>query len=118
MSACPRSSRMSLERFRRAKMVILTPRSTAYEAARAMAESHAGSVLVAHEHQVVGIVTDRDLALDVVAGDLDPRGSQLRDVMSDEVACCEVSATIEDVVRTMCEHACRRVPITDNGRPV
>jgi hypothetical protein len=37
---------MSLERFRRTRMVVLAPNSMAYQAARAMADNHIGSVLV------------------------------------------------------------------------
>jgi CBS domain-containing protein/uncharacterized protein (DUF2267 family) len=99
-------------------MIILQPRSTAYEAARAMADSNVGAVLVAENQRIVGIVTDRDLALDVVAGDLDPRATSLRDVMSDEVVTCEVSGTILDVVQAMLDHGCRRVPLTQQGQPV
>lgn len=109
---------MTLDAYRRPRMIVLSPRSTAYEAARAMADNHVGAVLVCEEQQVVGIVTDRDLALDVVAGDLDPRGASLRAVMSDEVACCEVSGSIDDAARLMRERGVRRIPITEDGRPV
>jgi CBS domain-containing protein/uncharacterized protein (DUF2267 family) len=109
---------MSLERFRRERLVVLSPRATAYEAGRAMADNAVGAVLVGEEQRIVGVVTDRDLALEVVAGDLDPRGTYLRDVMSDEVVACEVTGTIEDVIRVMRERGVRRVPIVEDGHPV
>lgn len=109
---------MSLEHYRRPRMIVLSQRSTAYEAARAMADNHVGAILVHENQRLAGIVTDRDLALEVVAGDLDGRSTQVRDVMSDEVATLDVGASVEDAVRTMREHACRRVPVTENGRPV
>ena len=56
---------MSLERYRRARMVVLSPNSSVHAAARAMADNHIGSVLVAERRQLLGIVADRDLALDV-----------------------------------------------------
>jgi len=99
-------------------MIILTPRGSAYEAARAMADNNVGAILIAEEQRVVGIATDRDLALEAVAGDLDARATSLRDVMTDEVATADIGASIQDVVRTMCAHACRRVPVTENGKPV
>jgi CBS domain-containing protein/uncharacterized protein (DUF2267 family) len=109
---------MSLAQHCRQRMVILGPRATVHEASRAMADNHIGSVLIAEEQRLTGIVTDRDLALDVIGGGLDPRATLLHDVMTDEVAAVDVGGTIEDVVRTMCTRACRRVPITDGERPV
>jgi hypothetical protein len=54
---------MSLERFRRTRMVVLAPNSMAYQAARAMADNHIGSVLVSEARGLAEILTDRDLAL-------------------------------------------------------
>jgi CBS domain-containing protein/uncharacterized protein (DUF2267 family) len=108
---------MSLDRYRRPRLIVLNPRDSAYEAARAMADHQIGAVLVQGE-ELVGIVTDRDLALDVVAADLDPRTTTVHDVMSDEVATVDIDDTIDDVVHTMCEHACRRVPVLSNGKVV
>jgi len=109
---------MSLDRYRRPRLIVLHPRSTTYEAARAMADNHVGAVLVLENQRLVGIATDRDLALDVVAAGLDPRTTPLRDVMSDEVTPVDIDDSIEDVVRIMREHACRRVPVVEQGRPV
>ncbi|MCC6557106.1 MAG: CBS domain-containing protein [Polyangiaceae bacterium] len=109
---------MSLERYRRPRLVVLRPSASAYEAARAMADNHVGAILVGEDQKLVGIVTDRDLALDVIAGGLDPRASTVREVMSDELAEVGIGATVDDVVRLMRDHACRRVPIVEDGRPV
>lgn len=58
---------MSLDRYRRARMVVLHPSTSVHAAARAMADNHIGSVLIAEHQQILGIVTDRDLALEIVA---------------------------------------------------
>lgn len=108
---------MSLERYRRARMVVLSPRSSAHAAARAMADNHIGSVLIAERQLLLGIVTDRDLALEVVAGDL-AHSTALSEVMSDRVAGVPITASVDDVVRTMREHGCRRVPLLEDGKPV
>src|SRR3546814_9725292 len=42
----------------------------------------------------------------------------LGEVMSEEVVTCDVGADLDEVVRLMREHAIRRIPITENGRPV
>lgn len=109
---------MSLDRYRRPRLIVLHPRSTAHEAARAMADNAIGAVLVVEDQTLVGIATDRDLALDVVAAGLDPRSTSLRDVMSDEVVPVDIDDTVDDVARIMREHGCRRVPVLSEGRPV
>src|SRR6185369_6410248 len=108
---------MSLERYCRARLVVLHPYSSAHAAARAMADNHIGSILVAERQQLLGIVTDRDFALEIVAGDL-PHTTPVHDVMSDELATVPVTASIDEVVRTMREHRCRRVPIVEDGKLV
>src|SRR3546814_365800 len=109
---------MSLERFRRTRMVVLGRRSTTYQAARAMADNHIGAILVSQPPGLAGILTDRDLALGVLGGDLDAKTTPLGEVMSEEVVTCDVGADLDEVVRLMREHAVRRIPITENGRPV
>jgi uncharacterized protein (DUF2267 family) len=75
--------------------------------------------LVEEERRVVGIITDRDLALGVLgSGGLDPADTSLRGVMSAEPVTCDVDADVDEVVRLMCEFAIRRIPITEEGRPV
>lgn len=109
---------MSLDRYRRPRLVVLHPRSSANEAARAMADNHIGSVLVTDDQQLVGIVTDRDIALDVVAAELDPRTTKIHDIMSDEIAYVDIDDNVSDVLEVMRECRCRRVPVVSDGRPV
>lgn len=107
---------MSLERFRRSKMVVLNQRSLAYQAARAMEDNHIGAVLVSGPEGLVGVVTDRDLAVSVLGGDLDPDEATLGEVMSEGVVSCDISASIDDAARLMEENRIRRLPLTEDGR--
>jgi CBS domain-containing protein len=109
---------MSLERFRRTRMVVLAPNSMAYQAARAMADNHIGSVLVSEARGLGGILTDRDLALAVLGGDLDPKTTPLGEVMSEGVITCDIKADLDEVVRLMRDQGVRRIPVTKNGRLV
>jgi uncharacterized protein (DUF2267 family) len=99
-------------------MVVLSPNAMAYQAARAMADNHIGSVLVGGPGGPAGIITDRDLALAVLGGELDPKTTPLAEVMSEEVVTCNVNADVGEVVRLMREEGVRRIPITENGRLV
>ena len=109
---------MSLEGYRREKMIVLPARSTVYQAARAMADNHIGAVLVSESGQLTGIVTDRDLALAVIGGGLDPRATRLREVMTEALVTCPIEAELATVARLMRDAAVRRVPILEEGRLV
>jgi predicted transcriptional regulator/uncharacterized protein (DUF2267 family) len=98
-------------------MVVLHPRTSVHAAARAMADNHIGSVLIAERRQVLGIVTDRDLALEIVAGNL-ALTTPVHDVMSDELATVPITAGIDDIVQVMRSYGCRRVPLVDDDKPV
>ncbi len=109
---------MSLERFRRTRMVVLPKRAPTYQAARAMEDNHIGAILVTGPSGLAGIITDRDLALVMLGGELDPKTTPLGEIMSEGVVACDIGDDLSDVVRTMREHRVRRVPVMENGKPV
>lgn len=90
----------------------------AYQAARAMADNHIGAVLVSQPGGIAGIVTDRDLALAVLGGELDPKTTPLREVMSEQVVACDIDADLDQVVKLMQDNGVRRIPLVEAGRPV
>jgi CBS domain-containing protein/uncharacterized protein (DUF2267 family) len=108
---------MPLERYR-SRVILLPPTSTVYEAARAMEEQHAGAVLVGYDRRVRGVLTDRDIALEVVAAGLDPRTTELADAMAAPVATIPISASVGEAVQTMRIRGCRRVPLVEKGQVV
>jgi CBS domain-containing protein/uncharacterized protein (DUF2267 family) len=109
---------MSLAKYLQARLVVLRPEASAYDASRAMQDNHVGAVLVHDGERVTGIVTDRDLAVAVMAADLDPVDTRLEDVMSSPVAVLPASATEADAARIMLAHHVRRIPIVDGPRVV
>jgi uncharacterized protein (DUF2267 family) len=109
---------MNLERFRRNKMIVLNQQSMAYQAARAMEDNHIGAVLVSGPQGLTGIVTDRDLALALLGGDLHGQTTMLAEIMSEDVVTCQVNATLDELAALMWEYRVRRIPITENGRLV
>jgi CBS domain-containing protein len=89
-------------------------------AARAMWESDIGIVpVVDHEHRVVGMITDRDIAM---AGFLQGRPfSQIavRELMSRELVSIAPESTVEAALDSMARRQVRRLPVIDtNGRVV
>jgi CBS domain-containing protein len=95
---------------------------TVYEAARLMRVHDAGSLPVVSEEDLktlAGIVTDRDLALRVIAERRDPDGTRVEEIMTAEVATCLPEARLEQVLEEMERRQVRRIPVVDNrGRVV
>jgi CBS domain-containing protein len=97
----------------------LSEQASVAEAARRMRDEDIGNVLVVREEGVLtAIVTDRDIAVRVVAEDRPPTETLLRDVASKELATVSPDDSIADAVRIMREQALRRIPVVDGGRPV
>jgi CBS domain-containing protein len=87
------------------------------EAARLMRERHVGCVVVveevsARESVVVGVLTDRDIAIGVVAADRDPHGMRVGDVMTRDVVKVREDDSLPDVLAAMRRKGVRRVPVT------
>jgi CBS domain-containing protein len=84
-------------------------------AAELMRDRDMGDVVVVEGEAVRGIVTDRDIALRVVA---DGRGpdTHLSDVLSGDVVTASSDDSVERVVDLMRQHAVRRIPVVDDGR--
>ncbi len=86
--------------------------------ARAMEEANVGSVVVLEGGRAVGIVTDRDLALRVVAAGRDPKATEARSVMSTPLISAGPDDPIEEVVARMRTAGVRRIPLLEDGAPV
>jgi CBS domain-containing protein len=89
-----------------------TPDDTARDAARTMRESDCGLIPIVESKRVVGVVTDRDIAVRAVAEGKSP-DTRLRDIMTASVGCCGPDDDVKDVERTMADRQVRRVVIVD-----
>lgn len=86
------------------------------EVAQQMRLMNVGSLPVvdsAESKRVIGIVTDRDLTLSVLARSLDPRIVLVEDVMTRYPVCCDLEDSLEQLLNVMEDNEIRRVPITD-----
>ena len=108
---------MSLDRYRRPRLIVLPRHATAYEAARAMSEHRIATILVGESGSVTGLVTDHDLVVEVIAAELDPQRTPLADVMSEPVVTIDVGASPDEAAQLMRQRACRRLLVTDDGNP-
>jgi len=97
-------------------VTIAFPSMALNEAARLMRDHHVGSLVVVEERTledrvVVGMLTDRDIAISVVAADRDPHGMRVGDVMSKDVTSAREEDSLADLLSAMRRKGVRRVPV-------
>ena len=104
---------MPLADIARSGVVTADRDATAVSLAETLEDNNVGSVVITEGSTPVGIVTDRDLAVEVLAGNLDPQETTAADLMSaDLVTANEADGTFE-LCSTMCNEGVRRMPIVD-----
>jgi CBS domain-containing protein len=91
------------------------PDQTISDAARLMAELDIGLLPVREGDRLVGMLTDRDIAVRAVASGLGPE-TPVRDVMSAEVMYCFADQTVEEVARNMSDIQVRRLPVLSRDK--
>ena len=83
------------------------------DCSKAMRALHVGSLVVINDdRQPVGMITDRDICIEVVALEKDPKGLKVEDVMSAPVCTASADETVVDALARMREQGIRRLPQT------
>jgi CBS domain-containing protein len=95
---------------------LTNPNASLQEAAKIMAESDVGALPVGENDRLIGMVTDRDLAVRGLAAGLNPRSATVRDVMSDSISYCYEDDDAEAVALNMAELQVRRLPVLNRGK--
>jgi CBS domain-containing protein len=93
-----------------------TPEDTTQKPAQIMKSADTGvvPVLKAEDNpKVVGVITDRDLCLGVVAAGRNPREVRVRDCMSERVVSCHPEDDVKKVSQLMADNQVRRIPVVD-----
>ena len=77
----------------------------------------AGALVVTDDnHQILGIITERDIARGLKTHGRNVVDKQVRELMSRNVRTCDVEQTVESVLRVMDEYQIQYVPVTKNGQ--
>ena len=99
------------------EVVFVDRNDSVADAARLMREHHIGSVVVAEREGVrlapVGMITDRDVAVGVVALGSDPEKTPVEGAMRASVVCVRESEGVGRAVELMRAHGVRRLPVVD-----
>ena len=90
----------------------ITPDQTAREAASFMLRAEAGSIPVCEGNRVIGMITDRDIAIRGVAEGRGP-DTAVRELMTDDIICAHEDEEVKDVALRMSREQVRRMPVVD-----
>jgi CBS domain-containing protein len=101
--------------------VYCLPNDMVVKAAELMKAGNFGSILVVEDEQtrkLVGIVTDRDLALKIIAEGRDAGSTKVEAVMTEEVVTCRADDDLQKALDAMAEHQLRRIPVVDRDNKI
>jgi CBS domain-containing protein len=86
------------------------------ELARMMREEDIGSIPIGENDRLIGMVTDRDLAIKALANGHDIDAMTARDVMTSPILYCQTGQDLEDAARFMESKQVRRLPVIDENK--
>jgi CBS domain-containing protein len=101
--------------------VCCLPDDLATEAAELMKNKHVGSIPIIEDQQsrrLVGIITDRDLAIRIVSEGLDGKSTKLATIMTRNAVTCKAEDDLQKAVDMMSKHQLRRIPVVDDDNKV
>jgi CBS domain-containing protein len=94
------------------------PSDTVMQAAQLMKSEDVGPIPIVEskdDKKLTGIVTDRDLAIKVVAEARDPKTTQIEEIMSEGLVTCRENDDIQSVLQLMQDNQIRRIPVVDKS---
>jgi CBS domain-containing protein len=93
--------------------------ATVVEATRVMRDDDVGLVPVVDGDRLVGTVTDRDIAIRVVAEERDANSTAVREIASTDLVTIDPEQDLDEALRLMAQHQVRRLPVVEeDGRLV
>ncbi|MFO0662912.1 MAG: CBS domain-containing protein [Polyangiaceae bacterium] len=104
---------MTLRRFRH-EVVTCTVEEPVEDIAKKLATSHVGCVVLVREGRPIGVLTDRDLVIRVVAAGKSAKTTRASDVVTYDPFVIEENAGVAGALRAMRSHGVRRLPIVDD----
>ena len=102
----------------RKKLVTAPPDTTVSKAAKLMASKNVGAVMVVEEERLIGIFTERDALVRVIAKGRDTQTTLLADVMTPEPQTVDPDKSFGYALLMMHEQGFRHVPVIENGKPI
>ena len=100
------------------KLVLAAPDTSVAQAAGMMKQHEVGALLVVEQGRLVGIFTERDAVVRVMARGLEPATTVLREVMTRDPVTVAPDEPLGTAMLLMHEHGFRHAPVVEDGRPI
>lgn len=100
------------------KLESIPPTTTVREAARKMRDLNTGSLPVAENGRLIGMITDRDICCRGVADNFDPALTEVRALMSRDVGFCYSYDTVSDAVRQMEQRHIQQIAVLNSDKSI
>ena len=98
------------------KVALGKPDMSLYEAAKKMRDGDFGFLPIEENDRLVGIITDRDIAVRGVAEGFDPKKATVNEIMSDRVLYCYEDQSLDEVAQNLAENRIRRLPVLNRQK--
>ncbi|KUO77977.1 MAG: inosine-5'-monophosphate dehydrogenase [Desulfosporosinus sp. BRH_c37] len=96
----------------------VTPDTTVVEVAKLMKKDDVGSIPICQENRLIGIITDRDIVLKVVAAGGNTNNTSVKGIMSTDVISVSTDQDVHEAANLMSRYQIRRLPVVENGKLV
>ncbi len=117
MSAARHNQTKLLKEVINREVITISPNSPVSEAAHMMMNEDIGALVVADaETRPVGIITDRDIVVSVIAEGISPDGITVGEIMSTNLITIDEDTDLFDMLRLLSENSVRRLPVTRLGK--
>ncbi len=94
----------------------ISPQDSAYTAMEIMAEKNIGVLVVIDKEKVVGIVSERDLARNIILKELSPKEVPVKKIMTKDIYCITPDKSVEECMGVMTTAHIRHMPVFENKR--
>ena len=91
---------------------IISPGATIADAALQMKKGNFGMMPVGEQDRMIGVISDRDIAIRAVAEGKPPT-TAVREIMTEGIFCASENDSVEDAAQIMSKHQIRRLPVVD-----
>ncbi|KGP76863.1 inosine-5'-monophosphate dehydrogenase [Desulfosporosinus sp. Tol-M] len=96
----------------------VTPETSVVEVAQLMKKDDVGSIPICQDNSLIGIITDRDIVLKVVAAGGNPNNISAGDIMSTDTICVSADQDVHEAANLMSKYQIRRLPVLDKSKLV
>ncbi|MHB8076963.1 MAG: CBS domain-containing protein [Desulfosporosinus fructosivorans] len=96
----------------------VTPDTTVVKVAQLMKKDDVGSIPICQDNNLIGIITDRDIVLKVVAAGGNTNNVSCKDIMSKDIISVTADQDVHEAANMMSKYQVRRLPVIENGKLV